>query len=232
MTAVDEWRHATASMEAGGVVVNMAFAISAPDLHKKYCQEAEKGGLTAKEMPSLSWFKLQFWPKGATTNSALNHMGHFSVKYILQQRMARKANDDVHYAGAVHKYARGYTVSVHDLVSFICTNNKHKILVGEPSFPVAVLPHGRWVLVEKNEMFQAADHDFSNLSLIPIIILINHISESVKDSWYQGEPNVLLKITAIIPSSVFRNAQEVADALIAKYGSINQIPPALIMYTD
>ena len=60
MTAVDERRHATASMESGDVVVNMAFAISAPDLHKKYCQEAEKGGLTAKEMPLLSWFKLQF----------------------------------------------------------------------------------------------------------------------------------------------------------------------------
>ena len=28
------------------------------------------------------------------------------------------------------------------------------------------------------------------------------------------------------------NVREVADVLIAKYGSIEQIPPALIMYTD
>ena len=159
-------------------------------------------------------------------------MGQFSVKYIIQQRMVRKVHDDVHYTGAVYKYARGYAVSVHDLVSFICTNNKHKILVGESGFPVAALPHGCRVLVEKNEMFQVADHDFSNLSLIPIVILIINISESIKDSWYRGEPNVLLKITAIIPSSVLRNVQEVADVLIAKYGSIKQILPALIMYTD
>ena len=88
------------------------------------------------------------------------------------------------------------------------------------------------MLVGKNEVFQVADHDFSNLSLIPTVILINHISESVEDSWYRGEPNVLLKITAISPSSALRNAQEVADVLIAKYGSIEQIPLALIMYTD
>ena len=62
--------------------------------------------------------------------------------------------------------------------------------------------------------------------------MINHISESVEDSWYRGELNFLLKITAISPSSALRNVREVADVLIAKYGSIEQIPPALIMYTD
>ena len=71
-----------------------------------------------------------------------------------------------------------------------------------------------------------------NLSLISTIILINHISESIEDSWYRGEPNVLLKITAISPSSALRSTREVADVLIAKYGSIEQIPPALIMYSD
>ena len=67
MAAVDNQRHATASMETEDVVVNTALAISAPDLDKK-CQEAQKAGLTAEEMPSLSWFKLQFWPKNATTH--------------------------------------------------------------------------------------------------------------------------------------------------------------------
>ena len=54
MTAVDDRRHATASIETVDVVVHMALAISAPDLHKKCCQEAEKAGLTDEEMPSLS----------------------------------------------------------------------------------------------------------------------------------------------------------------------------------
>ena len=36
---------------------------------------------------------------------------------------------------------------------------------------------------------------------------------------------------AISSTSAFRNAQGVGDVLIAKYGSIEQIPPALVMYT-
>ena len=130
MTALDDRRHAAASIETGDVAVNVALAISAPDLHKKRCQEAEKAGLTAEETLSFSWFKLQFWPKDATIHSALNYTGQFSVKYMIQQRMARKAHDDVHYAGAVYKYAREYALSIHDLVSFICIDDKHKISVG------------------------------------------------------------------------------------------------------
>ena len=151
---------------------------------------------------------------------------------MTQQYKARKAHDDVHYAGTVYKYAREYAVSICDLVSYICTSNEHKILVGEPGFSVITLPCGFRVLFEKNEVFQTADHEFLNLSLISTIILINHISESIEDSWYRGEPNVLLKVTAISPSSALKSMQEVADTLIAKCGSIEQIPPALIMYSD
>ena len=87
---------------------------------------------------------------------------------MIQQRMSRKAHDDVHYAGAVYNYARKYAVSIRDLVSFICTDDNYKILLGEPGFPVATLPWGRRVLVGKTEVFQVADHDFSNLSFQPL----------------------------------------------------------------
>ena len=94
-------------------------------------------------MPSLPWFKLQFWPKDANTHSALNYTGRFSAKYMIQQCMARKENDDVHYAGAVYKYAREYAVSICNLFSFICTNNKHKTSAGKPGFSVGTLSCGR-----------------------------------------------------------------------------------------
>ena len=42
----------------------------------------------------------------------------------------------------------------------------------------------------------------------------------------------MLKITAISPSSALKNAREVEDVLIAKYGFIELILPALIMFTD
>ena len=74
-------------------------------------------------------------------------MGRFSVKYMIQQRMIRKAHDDVHYAGGVYKYTREYAATIRDLASFICTNNKHKTLVGEPGFPLYLVGIGH--LLEK-----------------------------------------------------------------------------------
>ena len=63
MTAVDDRRYATALIETGDVVVNMALAISAPDLHKRCCQETEKGGLTAEEMSSFPGLSCNFGQK-------------------------------------------------------------------------------------------------------------------------------------------------------------------------
>ena len=63
--------------------------------------------------------------------------------------MTRKAHNDVQYTRAVYKYAREYAVSFCDLASFVCTDNKHKILFGEPGFPVVALPWACWVLVRK-----------------------------------------------------------------------------------
>ena len=145
--------------------------------------------------------------------------------------MVRKAHYD-HYANVIFKYARQYAVNVQDLCSFICTDDKHKISVGEPGFPLSVLPHGRRVLVGLNEKYQVGDHDFSTVSLIPTVILLNDIPEEVDGSWYHGKPMVSLKITATDPFSAIRNAKEIANVLIEKYGTKENVPPVLILYTD
>ena len=85
--------------------------------------------------------------------------------------MVIKAHDKVHYAWAVYEYVREYITSIPDLASFIHTNDKHKTFA-EAGFPVAALPCGRRMLVGKNEVLQFTDHDFSNLSSVPTIILI------------------------------------------------------------
>ena len=43
-------------------MVNMAVSISAKDLYNKCKDEALKE-LNEEEIPSLLWFKFQFWPK-------------------------------------------------------------------------------------------------------------------------------------------------------------------------
>ena len=133
------------------VIVNMAIAISTCDLYDK-CKDAYlKKQLPENEILSFSWFEFQFWPKDSTTHTALNYMGHFPVKYMLRQKMIRKAHGDDHYANAIFKYAREYAVSMRDICSFVCTDDKHRISMGEPNFPLAALPHGRRVLVAKTK---------------------------------------------------------------------------------
>ena len=76
------------------------------------------------------------------------------------------------------------------------------------------------------------DHDFSTVFLILTVILLNDIPEEVDGSWYRGNLMVSLKITATDPSSALRNAKEIANVLIEKYGTKENVPPVLILYTD
>ena len=145
--------------------------------------------------------------------------------------MVRKSYDDDHYTNALFKYAQEYATNV-SICCFICTDDKHKIDVGEPNIPLAVVPRGKQVLVARNEAFQVGDHDFSTISLIPTVILINDIPESIEKSWYHGKACVGIKMTATNPSSALRNLTEIAKVLINKYGSKGAVPPILILYMD
>ena len=127
LTAVYDRRHTQGSTTSGEVVVNRDIAISACDLYDKCKSAYLKKQLPENEIPSLSWFKFQFWPKDLTTHILLNYMGHFPVKYMLQQRMIRKAHDDDHYAKAIFKYACEYAVSIRDICSFVCTDDKQNL---------------------------------------------------------------------------------------------------------
>ena len=137
-------------------------------------------------------------------------MERFPVKYMLQQRMIRKAHDDDHYANAIFKYACEYALSIRSICSFVCTDDKHKISMGEPNFPLAALPGGRLVLVANNKSFQVGNHDFSTISLIPTVILVNDIPERVDKSWCPGKVCVGIKISAADPSIALQNATEVS----------------------
>lgn len=49
---------------------------------------------------------------------------------MIKQRIVRKAHDNTHYAGAAYEYASEFAVNICDLANFICTDDKHEILVG------------------------------------------------------------------------------------------------------
>ena len=47
-----------------------------------------------------------------------------------------------------------------DIAHFISIDDKHRIKVGEPGFPVAAVEHGREVILSKSETFVVGDHDY------------------------------------------------------------------------
>ena len=218
LTAVDVHRHCAASQETGDVIVLMSVAISARSLYDK-CKETALKTLKKEDIPSLSWFCFQFWPKDSRTHAALNYTGRFKIKYMMQKRMIRKQHDDDHYCACLYKYLRSMAVQLRDISNFTCTDDKHKVPIGEPGYPLSALPRGRRVLVATNESYQVGDHDFTKINVIPIVILLNNMPEKIEDFWFRGKPYILLKITTISPSTALRNAREIADALIKHHDS-------------
>ena len=55
------------------------------------------------------------------------------------------------------------------LCSFICLDNKHKIKIGEPGYPVASAVRGNKLSVRSDEILADGDHDFTKFPIIPLI---------------------------------------------------------------
>ena len=106
--AVNDRRHAETT--DGEVVSNMALAISARDLYEQCVKAANERDINEEDIPSLSWFRFQFWPKNPYTHAALNYTGRLKVRYMVQQRAIRKHSDDDHYCACLYKYAREMAV--------------------------------------------------------------------------------------------------------------------------
>ena len=53
-----------------------------------------------------------------------------------------ESHEDEHYAAAVFRYLREYAIHCKDYCTMVCINDKHRLKVGEPGFPVAAAE--RW----------------------------------------------------------------------------------------
>ena len=175
-------------------VVHLAAAISIRNLHEEVSARCPQGC----SIPSEEWLRLQFWPKTAHMKS-LHYTGRLKVKFMIQQRQWRKDHPDTHYAAAIYRYLREYEVQVWEHASFVSLDDKHRVKVGEPRFPVAAAERGRKVLVSVGSSFQVGDHDFTKFSIIPSVQLHVDIPTDISDS---GAVHVGLKEGAFEPSTV------------------------------
>ena len=69
---------------------------------------------------------------------------------------------------------------------FVCMDDKHRLKVGEPNYPVAAVERRETMLVGRNLILEVADHDSTRFSLIPSVSLVVDIPDEVSGSWYIG----------------------------------------------
>ena len=112
---------------------------------------------------------------------------------------------------------------------FVCLDDKHKVKVGEPGFPLVAAERGRQALIHASTNLQAGNHDFSVFSITPSVTFMVSIPEEFSISWYTGQVNVLFKDTIFEPSSPSRHSAEVAN-IFMKDSSVDY--PVLFLYAD
>ena len=215
--AVDDRRHQQ--------VTHFATAMSVPDLISQVAKSLPEG----TPIPCESWVRLQFWPKNRHLRSSCHYSGKLDIKFMVQSRQLRKSHEDAHYASAIFRYQREMAVELRNHSVFVCLDDKHRVPVGEPGYPVAAIHRGKKVIVGRNQTFMVADHDFTRFSLVPSVDFFVDIPEDVSESWYSGQVVVHLKEGSMEPSSPLRHATELLRCLEQEHSSA---PPILFTYTD
>ena len=215
--AVDDRRH--------GEVTHLAKAISIRDLREQVSSRCPPG----TPIPSDEWLRLQFWPKTKKAAVSMHYTGRLNVRFMVQKRQFRKTHDDDHYAAAVFRYLREYSIQCREYCTMVCIDDKHRLKVGEPGFPVAAAERGRKVIVRAGTTFEVGDHDFTKFSIIPSVTLIVDIPHDIQDSWYRGQVLVGFKDAAFEASSPIRHATELSNVL-SRSDELRK--PVLFMYSD
>ena len=123
-TAVHKRRH--------GKTCFMARAISVHDLIDQVTSRCPEG----TPIPSEAWVKYNFCPRNPRSKSTKHYTGRLNVKRHIQKRLYRKEHPDSHYCAALYRYLREFAVMYRDIAHFISIDDKHRIKVGEPGFPL------------------------------------------------------------------------------------------------
>jgi len=117
-----------------------------------------KGFLPTPLFPAKSGSVYNFDSKQSTPRKLYTE--RLKIQFMIQQRQFRKQHPDQHYAAAIFRYERQYACMFRQHCAFLSIDDKHRIKVGEPNFPVAAAERGRQVVVSMNKSFQVGDHNF------------------------------------------------------------------------
>ena len=214
--AVHERRH--------GEQLYIAKAISWPDLHKTVAAKVPEG----TPVCSVSWLRYQGMPINSRINTAKHYRSRFKIKMMVQKRQLRQTHIDQHYCAASWRYLREFAIQQKNIATLVSMDDKHKIKVGEPNYPLAAAERGRRVIVGANQIMAVGDHDFSKSTITPSVNLVIDIPDNIEGSFYRGDTYVGMKDSILQPSSPLRHAQELKAILQQR----NDVQPILLLYSD
>lgn len=223
--SVDERRHD--KMDKGEVITHLADAFSVRDLYEQVKAKLPDN----TPVPSEQWLRWQFWPRHPNFQASRRYKGKLKVKFMIQSRQFRKTHIDMHYASSIFRYHKEFAIKYKDFCNFVCMDDKHKLKVGEPGYPVASVERGKQVIVAMGKKFEV-DHDFTKFSVTPTVNLFTEIPSEIESTFYGGTVFVGLKETAFQPSSPWRHATELAGILKSSFTQNGEIKPNLVMYSD
>ena len=156
------------------MVVNMAIASSHASIYQECIKKTGQSGI---EVPSYTWFLLQFWPCSDTAMNMLHYKGRFKVKHMIEARLCCNNNHIDHYYNAIFNVMKQRVIKHRTDSTFFSAATDCKLSVGEPDVPLASPSRGRKVVVGVNESFRVVGHDFSMVSLFPDAIFVQDIPE-------------------------------------------------------
>ena len=111
----------------------------------------------------------------------MNYTGRLKVRYMVQQRNIQKYSEDDHYCNALYKHAREMAIQFKEPTSFLSTDDKNKIKVGELNCPIPAVARGRKVLLVQDKLCKQLIN-FSSITSTSTVVLMNEIPEKVDDS--------------------------------------------------
>ena len=119
----DERRHDNVTNDADGntsTVSHLAMAISAPDIHRQISATLPE----VVPIPSVQWFRLQFWPRNTSHATSKYYTGHLKLKFMIQARQFREWHVDCHYAPALFRYEKEFAIKYKQHVDFVAMRVK------------------------------------------------------------------------------------------------------------
>lgn len=108
---------------------------------------------------------------------------------MIKNRQFPKSHEDMHFASALFRFCLRFK----EHCNLLCVDDKHKIKVWKPWYPVAAAERWKSVLVAMGKRFEVSDNDFKKISITSRIALSMKTPDSIEETFYVGKVSVILK---------------------------------------